>query len=288
MTYLSGYIASKTALIRFTECLALETKPFGIAAFAMLPGTVRTPMAEYALESPEGRKWLPWFRRIFDEGLALEPERAAELAVLLASGKADPLSGHVVHASDDVDAMLARLEEIERDKLYSLRVRPLAGTANPLAAIRAVAEGAAESRVHLERSFAASVERVFRAWTDPPAVAQWFLPLMDAHWIARPCLDPRVGGTFGLELVSQGKTYRIRGTYLEVSPPERLVFTWQWGDDIPDFGGPGSTEVRMSLENRGRTTLCVLTHTGFPSHAARDAHERGWGRCLDGMARLLV
>lgn len=288
MTYFSSYITSKTALIRFTECLALETKPFGIAAFAMLPGTVRTPMAEYALESPEGRKWLPWFRRIFDEGLALEPERPAELAVLLASGKADPLSGHVVHASDDVDAMLARLEEIERDKLYSLRVRPLAGTANPLAAIRAVAEGAAEARVHLERSFAASGEQVFRAWTDPAAVAQWFLPLTDAHWIAPPRLDPRVGGAFGLELVSQGKTYSIRGTYLEVSPPDRLVFTWQWGDDIPDFGGPGDTEVRVSLVNRGRMTVCVITHTGFPSQGARDAHERGWSRCLDGMARLLA
>jgi hypothetical protein len=50
-------------------------------------------MAEYSLNSPEGKTWLPWFREIFDEGRDLPPERPAALMLTLASGKADVLSG---------------------------------------------------------------------------------------------------------------------------------------------------------------------------------------------------
>ena len=66
--YLGAYVTSKTALIRFTEILALETAPHGIKVFAIEPGTVRTSMAEYALESEEGRRWMPWFGEIFKQG----------------------------------------------------------------------------------------------------------------------------------------------------------------------------------------------------------------------------
>jgi len=83
--YFSGYCAGKAALIRFSECLAAEVRLHGVAVFPMGPGTVRTTMSEHSLNSPEGQKWLPWFKRIFDEGLDLPPERPAELAVRLAS-----------------------------------------------------------------------------------------------------------------------------------------------------------------------------------------------------------
>ena len=66
--YLGAYVTSKTALIRFTEILALETGQHGVKVFAIEPGTVRTAMAEYALESEEGQRWLPWFAEIFKRG----------------------------------------------------------------------------------------------------------------------------------------------------------------------------------------------------------------------------
>ncbi len=138
----SGYVASKTALIRFTECVATETKPYGLAMFSLGPGTVRTAMAEHSLNSPEGKKWLPWFRRIFDEGFDGPPERPAQLALALASGKADALSGCFLQTSDDLDSLIKSAAEIGKEKLYSLRVRKL-GTAqaNPAAAsIMAAAE----------------------------------------------------------------------------------------------------------------------------------------------------
>ena len=145
LTYLSGYLASKTALVRLTEVVALEAKPYGVTAFSMAPGTVRTAMAEYSLTSTEGQKWLPWFRRIFDEGLDVPAERPAQLAVTLASGKADALSGRYLSPFDDLDFLLSSLPEIERDYLYSLRVRPHPNAKpHPIAAIRDAAARAVD------------------------------------------------------------------------------------------------------------------------------------------------
>jgi NAD(P)-dependent dehydrogenase (short-subunit alcohol dehydrogenase family) len=123
--YFSAYVTSKTALIRFAECLAFEAKQHGIAVFGMGPGTVRTAMSEYSLNSPEGKRWLPWFRDIFDQGRDLPAERPAELLVALASGRADALSGRFIVPADDLDQLIAAVAEIDKAKLYSLQVQRL-------------------------------------------------------------------------------------------------------------------------------------------------------------------
>ena len=123
--YFSAYVTAKTALIRFSECLAHEVKPHGIAVFAMGPGTVRTAMSEHSLNSPEGKKWLPWFADIFTEGRDLPAERPAELLCQLASGRFDALSGCYLYPADDLEQLLAALPDIEAGKLYSLQVKRL-------------------------------------------------------------------------------------------------------------------------------------------------------------------
>jgi NAD(P)-dependent dehydrogenase (short-subunit alcohol dehydrogenase family) len=125
LPYFSAYVTSKTALIRFSECLAAEVKADGLAVFAMGPGTVRTAMTEYSLNSPEGRTWLPWFREIFDEGRDLPPERPAALLLALASGRADGLSEGVFKPRDDLDSIIAAAETVKELKLYSLQVSGL-------------------------------------------------------------------------------------------------------------------------------------------------------------------
>ncbi len=149
--YLSAYVTGKTALIRVTECLAREAQPYGVALFAIEPGTVRTAMSEQALESPEGRRWLPWFRRIFDAGLDVPAERAARLVLALASGSADRLSGRFLSVADDLDPILADVAQVERDQLYSLRIRRVDAYA-PNPARLAITQAA-------ERPRAASPER---------------------------------------------------------------------------------------------------------------------------------
>jgi NAD(P)-dependent dehydrogenase (short-subunit alcohol dehydrogenase family) len=138
--FFSSYVCGKTAVIRFTECLALETKAYGIAVFSIAPGTVRTAMSEYSLNSPEGKKFLPWFKRIFDEGLVVPAERPAELVLELASGRADSLTGRFLSIYDDLDQLLKSAADLEQKNLYTLKVDRLAAPPNPaMASILAAA-----------------------------------------------------------------------------------------------------------------------------------------------------
>jgi NAD(P)-dependent dehydrogenase (short-subunit alcohol dehydrogenase family) len=108
IAYLGAYVTSKTALIRFTEIVALEAAAHGIKVFAIEPGTVRTAMAEYALNSEEGNRWLPWLGEVFQKGEDVPPTVAADLVVMLASGRADALSGRFFTIKDDVIELIER------------------------------------------------------------------------------------------------------------------------------------------------------------------------------------
>jgi len=124
----SAYSVSKAAVIKFTENLAVETRRHGIAVFALHPGIVTIGLTEQALtaddhdRAPSGRA-TAWLRKEVAEGRAVPPERAAELILFLASGRADALSGRYLTVDDDVAAMIARAEEIRQQDLYTLRLR---------------------------------------------------------------------------------------------------------------------------------------------------------------------
>jgi NAD(P)-dependent dehydrogenase (short-subunit alcohol dehydrogenase family) len=120
--YASAYSTSKAALTRFTECAAAEAGRHGIRVVALEPGTVRTAMTEALLQGEAGRAWLPWYRATFDEGRDAPPEDAARLVVRLARGDADALSGRFISRSDDLDALLARADEIVRHEQLVLRL----------------------------------------------------------------------------------------------------------------------------------------------------------------------
>jgi NAD(P)-dependent dehydrogenase (short-subunit alcohol dehydrogenase family) len=121
-TYDSAYVTSKTAVIRFSENLALDTQKHGISVFSIDPGTVKTKMTESVLLSPEMDKWMPWLRNTFDKGDDISPLYAANLVHLLASGKADALSGCFISVFDDVDDMIKNKEKIKKQDLYTLRL----------------------------------------------------------------------------------------------------------------------------------------------------------------------
>jgi NAD(P)-dependent dehydrogenase (short-subunit alcohol dehydrogenase family) len=122
----SAYCLSKTAVIRFSESLALEYGNRGVCAFAMHPGTVRTSMNDYVVGSDEVRQRAPlvqqWFQQLYRDGTDTPIERSVELLLVLASGKADALSGRYIDIDDNLDALLQQTELIERDDLYTLRL----------------------------------------------------------------------------------------------------------------------------------------------------------------------
>lgn len=120
--YMSAYAASKTALIRYTETLAIETAEYGIKIFAMEPGAVKTKMSEFILQSPEGKKWMPWYKTIFDESKDLSADVAAGMILFLASGKGDFLSGKLFTTVDNIETLMGKENEIENSEWGTLRI----------------------------------------------------------------------------------------------------------------------------------------------------------------------
>ena len=118
----SAYATSKSAVTRLTEIAALEARPFGVHVFALEPGTVRTPMTESLIASEAGRRWLPWYRAIFDEGRDVPPDEGAALLVRLARGDADALAGRFVSRADDLDALVADAARIAGEERLVLRL----------------------------------------------------------------------------------------------------------------------------------------------------------------------
>lgn len=124
--YGSAYCISKAALLRLTEYIAAEGKEHGVTAFAIDPGSVRTAMLNYLIDSEPAQKWLPAIHQYAVEvGVFNRAEESATLVALLASGKADCLSGRFIHISDNVDQFIAQTEAIQKDDLYTLRLRTL-------------------------------------------------------------------------------------------------------------------------------------------------------------------
>ena len=121
--YQSGYACGKAALAALTEALAASLADAGIAAFSVAPGFTATEMTRQLTESEAGRRWFPGE----GEREPLDAASTAELIVRLASGSADALSGRLLHTLDDLDVLLARIDEIRRDDLYVPRLRRLPG-----------------------------------------------------------------------------------------------------------------------------------------------------------------
>jgi len=105
----TAYSASKAAVWRFGETLALQLEPHGIPVFVISPGLVRTEMT--APVFADNAPWTP-------------PELAPQLVRVLASGRADALSGRYIHAEhDDVDELIKRADEIREQDLNTIRLR---------------------------------------------------------------------------------------------------------------------------------------------------------------------
>ncbi|HEX2327153.1 MAG TPA: SDR family oxidoreductase [Candidatus Angelobacter sp.] len=121
--YMSAYVTSKAALIRFSEVLADEVREHGISVFAIQPGSVRTRMAEQILSSSAANKWFSWLEQVYERGENLTTEPATRLVLFLASGAADKLSGRFFNVAEDAKDVVSRAEEITAKDLYTLRMR---------------------------------------------------------------------------------------------------------------------------------------------------------------------
>ncbi len=127
----------------------------------------------------------------------------------------------------------------------------------------------------LRRHYRVAPEKVWRAWTDPQALKLWFGP---EEIVAVPVaeVDLRVGGRFRVVMqAGDGETHDVSGTYLEVEPHRRLVFSWAWRS-TPER----ESRVTLRIEPDAEGCELVLLHEQFFDEAARDAHHHGWSGAL--------
>ena len=137
--------------------------------------------------------------------------------------------------------------------------------------------------VRLQRTFQAPREKVFQAWTRPEDLKRWSAPGDLTTPIAE--VDLRVGGRYRIDMrAPDGTLHRVTGTYREVDPPNRLVYTWLWETT------PGATETLVTVEfhDRAGRTEVVLTHERLPDAEARARHEHGWNGCFEKLATLFA
>ena len=140
-----------------------------------------------------------------------------------------------------------------------------------------------ETTLKVRRIFQAPRERVFRAWTDPLELGRWFAPC-DEYSTLVPVLELQVGGKYCVEMHHQdGNVHRVSGTYREIKPPEKIVFTWLREQD------PGREESLVTIEflDLGPSTEIQLRHEQLPNAEQRDKHEHGWNGCIDLLANYL-
>jgi uncharacterized protein YndB with AHSA1/START domain len=129
----------------------------------------------------------------------------------------------------------------------------------------------------LRRVFTASRQRVFRAWIEPVALEHWLRPRGMGMTVSK--LEARVGGSFRFNLENGSS---IVGTYLQIVPPEKLVFTWS-GEAMQGR----ETVVTLDFLDQGSMTEVVLTHERLNTPEQRALAEGGWPSLLDALAEVL-
>jgi len=136
----------------------------------------------------------------------------------------------------------------------------------------------------LARRLNAPAEKVFEAWTDPKKLVQWFGPAHTLTDTVKADMDVRAGGLYRVSFkTDDGQYHEVGGEYLEVTPPQRLVFSWAW-HSTPER----MSQVTVALRAEGDITLLTLTHDKFFNEDARDGHKRGWTGTLDKLERYFA
>lgn len=146
-------------------------------------------------------------------------------------------------------------------------------------------------------------ELVFEAWTDPKHLAQWWGPKGFTNPVCQ--VDLRPGGAYRIVMRSpEGVDYPMRGVYLEVKAPERLVFTdimdehpTEWHEALNKYRqgeGKAAQELVTTVtfeEQHGKTKLTIMSR--FASAADRDAFlkmgmSEGWAQSLERLEEHLA
>jgi uncharacterized protein YndB with AHSA1/START domain len=108
---------------------------------------------------------------------------------------------------------------------------------------------------------------VFEAWTKAELFKRWWIPKSYGLTLLSCEMDVRVGGQYRLVFPHAGSTMEFFGTYIEVTPYSRLVWTNEEGDD-------GETVTTVTFDEKAGKTVIVI-HDRYPSKEALESGATG-------------
>jgi uncharacterized protein YndB with AHSA1/START domain len=142
--------------------------------------------------------------------------------------------------------------------------------------------------IFLDRAFAVPMRLVWKAWTETSHLRKWFCPKdFEVTFVE---VDLRVGGKWRSGMRSpDGTNYAMSGTYLEIDPPDRLVFSHSWEDNLEPGHVPGHEAIiEISLHEFEGMTRMSFKVTGLESEAGRDGQQQGWSEALENLRAALM
>jgi uncharacterized protein YndB with AHSA1/START domain len=137
--------------------------------------------------------------------------------------------------------------------------------------------------VRLHRVWRAPAERLFRAFTDADAWAKWLPPNGYTGKVHQ--LEAKVGGTYKMSFTnfSTGHSHSFGGTYLELTPNERIRYTSRFDD--PNL--PGEMQTTIAFRQIFCGTEVTITQEGIPAAIPAEACYLGWQESLVLLGKLV-
>ena len=138
------------------------------------------------------------------------------------------------------------------------------------------------AELQLARHYPVAPEKVWRAWTDPQVLSQWFGP-GETNSVTHAALDVREGGRYSIRFrTPDGEEHGVSGFYQVVEPLRKLAFSWAW-QSTPER----VSLVTIELQPRNGGTDLAFCHNRFFDSQARDNHLRGWTGTMAKLDALL-
>ncbi|PHS69359.1 MAG: hypothetical protein COB23_07015 [Methylophaga sp.] len=129
--------------------------------------------------------------------------------------------------------------------------------------------------VNASKTIHAPIETVFDAWLNPEMLSQFMMPMpgMPKSDVKN---DVREGGSFTITMHAGDDDLPHTGKYLEISRPDKLVFTWVSHCSVDN----SIVTLNFTKINENETNIS-LTHVKFIDEQTRSDHEGGWSNILD-------
>lgn len=136
--------------------------------------------------------------------------------------------------------------------------------------------------VQTAKNFPVAADQLYKAWTDPEQLKQWWKPM--GNTLKEVINDLKQGGT--VQYIFEGDKLVISGEYLEVKENEKLVYTWKW--ELPsDTVRNADYKLTIHFVNKDNGSEIDVLQENFETEESMLPHREGWEKGLNDLEKFL-